>query len=172
MTKPRMPPQEIIRAQAYRCLKKLGHNAVYSISDLIGEGQLCLDRARKHWRRDGEASFSTYLTVVLFDHYGRILDHVIREGRHTDLTVEPKAHQSAVFVDRETGKLRFQFRHSPVSRQAEEFLRIVFAPPPELVTMLHNSGRKTMASIVGEFLGWSRPKLKTVERELWEAIIA
>lgn len=181
--------QDVIRMQAYKCLRRLGRNTVWAIEDLVSEGQICLDTARCRWKSNGGAAFNTFLTRALMLHFRRIVEKVKRMPptypirkkpdpyshacyQESDEDMEFADEPSYVWVDRQTHELHFVFRHGHVSDDAEQFLRLVFSPPPCLQKLFRRNGKQpNIAETVRRWLGWPISKMRSVERELRDAAI-
>jgi DNA-directed RNA polymerase specialized sigma24 family protein len=136
---------------------------MWSYEDLIQEGYIVLDKARKHWNPDRGASMQTFLTLLLMHHYAKI----VRQCRtHQLLVLED------VSPDEQQASCCAAIALWFLSENAKRFVDLAVSPPPDLAAAMKSaSNHRTLGRLVQERLGWSNDTYKKVERELTENLL-
>lgn len=158
--------ESIIKYQAIGCLLRMGYNALWSLDDLMQEGQICLDKAQKTWRPDGGARFNTYLTTLLINRFAKI---VKKERGKNLISLEYETEDTrAIACLITSGQVKFRIP-SDLSSDAELFLLLTFQPPPSLRDRIRAS-RGLMCNVIKRWLTWTDVRLRSVEQEIRAAI--
>jgi len=172
---------KIIEIQAKICLRKMGtRRGIWSLDDLISEGNIVLHRVRVTWNPSGKATFNTYLNTCLIRQFHNILRKAMLRSVQALPDVGPvvtalTCSDVPVRISRDGRDVALFFRHDTgtLSDRAEAFLQCALDPPPELQAICRDTSnkRKTFPVLVAQYLGLSRWKLQRVRRELVDATI-
>ena len=163
--------EKIVQYHARRCLRSLGRSTMWSLEDLINEGYICLDKAKKGWTPNGGAAFNTYFTWCCINHYRKIIAKARKRGHIVPLTVEPVVDQTLSKIDPTTGEVEMSFPHSAISPDAEKFLSMALHPPKELADVIQLSRGKGMCEAIRTWMGWPKQKVDSIEQQLKAALI-
>lgn len=165
-----MSPDDIIRAQAARCLRRIGNHPLWSMGDLINEGQICLIHVRRCWKPDGGAAFNTYLTGSLMRHYNSLVKKSQKKTNHLDHDPEAPPTMSGHYDD-DARQFQTAFHTGDdLSERASLLLKII-SSPGGMVGIVEPKRRCSLARDIAKRLGWSPKILETVRQELSNSLI-
>ncbi len=157
-----MTTDETIRCQAKKCKRLLGAgNHTWGLDDLINEGYLCLRRTEEKWKPDGGASFSTFLHRGLRNHFWGIVRKHYRKKPCKNIDESMYASSSFLAPD----------RLSLLSKRAQQFMKLVFSPPPELRSIIKGSGTIRLSTLIARYLDWSPKEMKVIKTELFDSLL-
>ena len=157
----------IISYQAFKAKQKIPHDPLLSEEDLVQEGWVICENAKRRWKSTGGASFKTYLTVYLIRGFrllvcARAKEYYILRDKIT--AVEMIKDGIMPSLSRET------FHCDYISERAERFLACAFSPSSELIDYAKRWRSGTFAQAVGKWLGFSNIQLGRIKRELFSEI--
>jgi len=157
-----MKPSKIIKAQAAICYRKLCRRGTFEMTDLENEGWLVYLKVKNFYDpKNSKASFSTYLTKCLMNHFSNI---VKTESRHTKIIEEnrsfllPPPDLNSCIV--------------PSTKEVKTFFECLFNPPEDLLEKMELAAKnKSLFYIVANYLGLNYYKGKQLKQEIKDSIL-
>lgn len=113
---------KLVKKWAWRARRRLPAGTVYTLADLIQEGQARVVYSLARYKAGRGTAFSTYLTIALCNHYNHLVRH---ELLRADIRVDPRAHRSDARESRTLPQLDTPFYYP------EADARLTGPPPQE-----------------------------------------